>query len=339
MRVARCPLLAALACCLAAPALAAPEPYTVTASIPGDDGGWDYASVDAASGRFFTAHGDTVGTVDLAHPDRVRALGEAHHAHAVLPLPGGKDLLVTDGDTATVRFVDQRSGATRATVTVGEKPDAAIWDARRKQAVVMSARGGSVEFIDPATAKVKASVPLAPFLESAAFDSKGLLFVNNEKLNAIHVVDVVQARAVGTIALTGCVKPTGMAYAPRANRIVVACANGVAAIVDPEQRALVGTLPIGPGPDAVIADPAHGRLLIPSGGDGTLAVLADRPGGIAKLASVTTEMGARTGAVDPRSGKVYLPTARLGEPDKPGGRGQPLPGSFHILVLSPKVGA
>jgi DNA-binding beta-propeller fold protein YncE len=88
----------------------------------------------------------------------------------VLPLPGGKELLVTDGDTATVRFVDQRSGATRATVTVGGKPDAAIWDARRKQAVVMSARGGSVEFIDPATAKVKASVPLAPFLESAAFD-------------------------------------------------------------------------------------------------------------------------------------------------------------------------
>jgi DNA-binding beta-propeller fold protein YncE len=132
----------------------------------------------------------------------------------VLPLPGGKELLVTDGDTATVRFVDQRSGATRATVTVGGKPDAAIWDARRKQAVVMSARGGSVEFIDPATAKVKASVPLAPFLESAAFDREGVLFVNNEKLNVVHVVDVDQARSVGTIALTGCTKPTGMAYVP-----------------------------------------------------------------------------------------------------------------------------
>jgi hypothetical protein len=88
-----------------------------------------------------------------------------------------------------------------------------------------------------------------------------------------------------------------------------------------------------------MGDPAHGRLLIPSGGDGTLAVLADRPDGIAKLATVATEVGARTGAVDPRSGKVYLPTARLGEPDKPGGHGQPLPGTFHILVLSPKAGA
>lgn len=338
MRVFPCPLFAALACCAAPPALAAPAPYTVTASIPGDDGGWDYASVDASSGRFFVAHGETVGTVDLAHPDRVRVLAEAHHAHAVLPLPGGKEVLVTDGDTATVRFVDQRSGATRATVTVGEKPDAAIWDTRRKQAVVMSARSGSVEFIDPATARVKASVALAPFLESAAFDRKGLLFVNNENLNAIHVVDADQARSVGTIALTGCIKPTGMAYAPRANRIVVACANGVAAIVDPEQQALVATLLIGPGPDAVISDPAHGRLLIPSGGDGTLAVLADRADGITKLASVPTEAGARTGAVDPRSGKVYMPTARLGEPAKQGGRGLPLPGSFHILVLSPKAG-
>jgi hypothetical protein len=50
---------------------------------------------------------------------------------------------------------------------------------------------------------------------------------------------------------------------------------------------------------------------------------------------VKTEVGARTGALDPKTGKLYLPTASYGAPVTPGGRPLSLPGTFHIVVVSP----
>lgn len=97
---------------------------------------------------------------------------------------------------------------------------------------------------------------------------------------------------------------------------------------------MTGTVAIGEGADAVIGDPARARLYVPAGGDGTLTVLEDRAGGVVRLAAITTEKAARTGAVDPRTGIVYLPTAKL-TPGKPGSRGTPVAGSFHILAVAP----
>ena len=72
---------------------------------------------------------------------------------------------------------------------------------------------------------------------------------------------------------------------------------------------------------------------IPCGRDGTL-ILIGLDGGAHVTGRVTTEAGARTGALDPDSGKVYLPTADLA-PAAAGGRPQPKPGTFHILVVAP----
>jgi DNA-binding beta-propeller fold protein YncE len=254
----------------------------------------------------------------------------------VLPIPGTATLLETDGGTDTVRLLDAATGSETARIPVGQKPDAAIWDARRNRAIVMNAKSGTISLVDPVTAKVTATLMLAPGLEFAALDKAGLLYVNNEDRNQIAVVDLDRMALLGWIALPGCEGPTGMAFAQTAGQIISACGNGVVAIVDPAQRKLVATLPIGKGADAVIADPARRRLFIPSGGSGTLAVLAETPGKISLVQTVTTEPSARTGAVDPSDGKVYLPAARLAAPAQPGGRAQPIPGTFHLIVVSPR---
>ena len=51
---------------------------------------------------------------------------------------------------------------------------------------------------------------------------------------------------------------------------------------------------------------------------------------------MTTTAGAKTGAVDPSTGNVYLPSAKLQPPEKEGARPKPVPGSFTILVVAPK---
>lgn len=321
---------------LAAPVAAAPSGYGVTGSIPGPDGSWDYASVDAKRRRLYVAHGQAITAFDLATGAVTPTLAPASRPHEVLPLPGTDLLLATDGGTGTARLLDATSGAERGRIAVGKNPDAAIWDARRKHVIVMNAESGTISIVDPQSAKVVGTVALAEGLEFAAIDKAGRLFVNNEDRNQIAVVDLDHLSILGWIDLKGCEGPTGMAYAPVANRIVSACANGVVAIVDPVTRKLEGTQPIGRGADAVILDSTRNRLFVPSGGAGTLSVFADTPKGLQPLQTVKTETSARTGAVDPVDGKIYLPAATMIPATQPGGRRQRVPGTFHLIVVAPQ---
>jgi len=117
--------------------------------------------------------------------------------------------------------------------------------------------------------------------------------------------------------------------------LLSACANGQAALVNMRARNLERLLPIGKGPDTVIFDEHRRRFIVPCGKSGTLVVFAvSNRGSVTRLADVPTEVGARTGAMDEASGRIYLPTARF-QPAEPGMRPQPIPGSFHILVLIP----
>ena len=97
-------------------------------------------------------------------------------------------------------------------------------------------------------------------------------------------------------------------------------------------------LAIGMGPDAVILDAARRFAFIPCGKDGTLTQVAlDGPGGPAVLAAIKTEVGARTGAVDPTTGNLYLPTAKFNPPIAPATRPSPIPGTFHVVVVTPNI--
>ncbi len=328
-------LSAALALLLSIAAHAAPVPaYSVTGTIAGPDGGWDYASVDSDTHRLFVAHGDTILAIDLATGAVLPTLALAHHSHAVLPIPGSGKILETEGDTASVRLIDAKSGAETATIAVGVKPDAAIWDAVRKRAIVMNAKSGTVMLIDPATAKIEKTITLKPGLESAAVDHAGLVYVNNEDDNEVILIDIDHARILAHIALPGCEGPTGMAFAPRAGKIVSACGNGVAVVIDPKLRKAVGTLAIGHGADAAFVDPVRHIVFVPGGQDATLSLFSDLATGLVPAGVVPTEKGARTGAVDPDTGRVYLPTA-ITLPAPPGGKRSYQPGSFHVVVVSP----
>ncbi|WP_242098465.1 YncE family protein [Sphingomonas sp. CROZ-RG-20F-R02-07] len=336
MRPALLALLAAATPVFAAPAPnPAPAPtYAVTGSIAGPDGGWDYARVDSKAHRLYVARPDSVTMVDLAKGDAT-SWGTLARGHAVVPLPDHR-LLVTSGNDATVRFFDTASGRQIASLPVGKKPDAAIDDEPHARAYVMNGVGGTVSVIDTNAMRVTRTIAVKPALEYAAL-ADGTLFINNEDLNEIEVVDVAQGKTGAPIAMPGCEGPTGLAYDARRAMLVSACSNGQAAIVDANARRLVTLIPIGKGADAVILDAARRLAFVPCGKDGVLDILAlDRPGGIAHAGRVTTEVGARTGALDPATGIVYLPTARFAPSQAAGARPAPLPGSFHILVVTPK---
>jgi YVTN family beta-propeller protein len=338
MRHARLPhLLVSIAALPLVGAAAAAPSYQVTGAIPGPDGGWDYASVDAANHTLYVAHGDVAMAVDLAHGNAVRSLGTIAKAHAVLPIPNTDILLVSSAKDDSVRLLDTVDGHELAKIEVGSDPDAAFYDPASGHALVMNAKGGTVSIIDVAARKVVSTITLKAGLEFGVMGEGKMLFVNNEDANEIETASLASNKPGPAIAMPGCEGPTGLGYDAATHQLISACANGKAVVVDAKTRKVVRLLDIGKGPDAVIMDTARRLAFIPCGRDGTISVVAlDGATGAKVIGTITSEVGARTGALDPATGTLYLPTARFGPPSTAGGRPVAVPGSFHVAVVMRK---
>jgi YVTN family beta-propeller protein len=210
-------------------------------------------------------------------------------------------------------------------------------DPATHQIAVMNAGDGTVTLIDPVARKATGTITVGGGLEFGVADGKGGAYVNVEDRNAIAVLDLRARRVTRTIALTGCEGPTGLALVNGGTRLISACANGKAVVADPGTGKVVATLAIGRDPDAVLVDARRQRAFIPWRDGHAQRDRHCRPGPIRVIGTVATQVGARTGALDPRDGRIYLPTATLQAPAPGAKRGLPVPGTFVVLVLAPRV--
>ncbi|HEX7760808.1 MAG TPA: YncE family protein [Caulobacteraceae bacterium] len=330
-----CLLVSAALSVLAGAASAAPPAYHIASRLALPDGSWDLASFDPAMRRIYIARGEGVTAIDVDTGQVTGRLAPAGKGHAVVPLKGGTEILVTNGAANTADIFDAKTGGALASIKTGDKPDAAAFDTASGLAVVMNGRSGSLTLIDPATRQSVGEIVIGGALELGVGDGEGRLFVNVEDHNEVAVIDLKARKVLTRIALTGCEGPTGIAWLPVSRRLMSSCANGVAVIADPATGKTEKTLPIGEGPDSVLYDPQRAVALIPAGRSAELDLFADEASGVRALGKVATQRGAKTGAVDPRTGRVYLPAADYAPPAAAGGKPQVKPGSVVVLILEP----
>ena len=99
---------------------------------------------------------------------------------------------------------------------------------------------------------------------------------------------------------------------------------------------------IGRGPDGVAYDPDLGMLFTANGIDGTLTVIRqDSPNDYRVLATLTTQVSARTLTLDPASHRIYIAAAQFGPrptaaADQPAPSPNLIPNTFIVLVAQPK---
>ncbi|MFX8230936.1 hypothetical protein ABTL16_19285, partial [Acinetobacter baumannii] len=86
-------------------------------------------------------------------------------------------------------------------------------------------------------------------LEFGVAGARGQAFINIEDQAVIARVDLRARRKIGTIALPGCEGPTGLALVGQGTRLITACANGVALVINVAQGKVEARLPIGSDPD------------------------------------------------------------------------------------------
>jgi DNA-binding beta-propeller fold protein YncE len=323
-------LCAATAAPLAAQA--AGSGYHVIDRISGPDGGWDYVRVDPANNRVLVAHGGSVVALDIATKAVTADLARGAILHDPLPVNGGTEVMVTNGGTAEVVFYNARTWAEVARVKTGAGPDAAAFDAHSGLVLVMDHRGGDITLVDPKAHTAVGSIAVGGDLEAAAVDGAGKAWVNVENKNEIVAIDIAGRKALAHYPLAGCDGPTGLAYDAADKQLIAAC-DGATVVADATTGKVVATLATGKGADGVAYDPGQKLAFVPAGRDGTLAIVSIGKGKAGIVDTIPTQVSARTIAVDPRSGRLYLPAAEYGPRPAAGGRPPMIPGSFKILVV------
>jgi DNA-binding beta-propeller fold protein YncE len=314
------------------PSLAAAPVHHVIDRIPGPDGGWDYVRVDAVNNRVLVTRGAFVMSVDLATKAVTAGLAPGARLHDAMPVNRGSQFLVTNGGTGTAVFADAKTGAAMETVQAGKNPDAAAFDPRSGLVLVMNHSGGDITLVNPLTHAAVGTIMVGGDLEAAAVDGAGKAFVNVEDKNQIAVVDIASRKVTARYALTGCEGPTGIAY-DAADQLLLAACDGATDLVDARSGKVVQTLATGRGADGVAYDAKRKLAFVPAGRDGTLAVIRVGRGTATVIETVKTRVGARTIALDERTGRLYLPSSDYGPPATPGGRPPMRPGTFELLVV------
>jgi hypothetical protein len=113
-----------------------------------------------------------------------------------------------------------------------------------------------------------------------------------------------------------------------------------ALVLNADDGQIVATLPIGPGVDAVGYDANRGLIYSANGGaDGSLTIISQSvTDSYAVIQTLPTRQRARTLAINPETGQIYLVTDLLGvNLARTGGIGSlqtnPVNGSFQVLVV------
>jgi YVTN family beta-propeller protein len=322
-----------MALALVAGSPTAAQTYHVAGKLAGGDGGWDLLSVDRVARRVYVARPDGVTAIDLRTGKATDRIVTVQRGHAALVIPGTHNVLATSGESNTAVLFDGLSGKVRATIPTGTKPDAAAYDPATRTVWVMNPGDGSVTVIDPMSAKVLATVQIGGSLELGVSDGRGRMYVNIEDKNEVAVLDTRSRKVLSRFPLHGCDGPTGIAYDAAAREILSACGESAVAVVSAPDGRQIARLAIGKGPDGAAYDAERGIALVAGGRDGnvTLIRMGKAP---AVIGQVSTAVSARTIAIDPVTGRAYLPSATLA-PAVGNERPKPVPGSFRVIVLAP----
>ena len=236
---------------------------------------------------------------------------------------------------------------------MGDDPNGIVYDSKLKRIFTADRGSKRLTAIDAKTGEVVGSIALpAGRTEHLVSDGAGHVFLNMQDIGKMHVLDVRAFKILHTWDLLPvCAQPSSMDMDVVHQRIFVGCRGGAAwpgevpappllAVVDSTDGKIVATQPIGQGVDALEFDPATRRIFVSTGGgEGALSIIhEDEPDKYSLVETVKTLPGARTMALDRKTGNVYLPVADMGpvpapSPGNPRPRPRPLPGTFSVLVV------
>ena len=311
--------------------------YAVLKKIPlGGDGGWDYLTADSASHRLYLSRGTHVQVLDTQSEKLVGDIANTPGVHGIALNKKMGLGYTSNGRENSITVFDLKTLKETSRIKIeGRNPDAILFDSATNRVFTFNGQSQDVTAIDAATNKVVGTIKVNGKPEFPQADGKGTIFVNIEDTSEVQQIDSKNLKVTKTWKIAPAEGPSGMAIDVKGHRIFSVC-DGAMAISDTQAGKLLQTVKIGDGPDAAAFDSTYGVALSSNGGDGTLSVVAKgNDGSYQTVQTVTTQKGARTMALDPKSHLIYLIAAEFGQA-APGARRAPMkPNSAFLIVVGP----
>jgi DNA-binding beta-propeller fold protein YncE len=321
---------------VAATTVAGAQNFTVEKWDIGGDGGTDYLTAEAGTGRVFVSRGTQVMVIDGLTGKLLGEIMDTPRVHGIAIAPKSNHGFTTNGGDSTVTMFDLKTLAVIKKIMVPNGGlDGIMFDEYDDKIILTnhSRPTGSLVAIDPDSGEIVGTAELEDTSpEGAAPNGGGWIYVNNEGKNTIQVVETKTWTATRSWPLAPCQGPTGIAYDRGSNRIFVGC-SVTSVVVDGTSGKVVATIRNGDQVDSLGWDPSLRLIYIPSGFPGNVEVVhQDSPDNYTVVASVPTMRGAKTIGVDPVAHRAYVFQPEYGpapETDSdaavppPGGRGGP----------------
>jgi DNA-binding beta-propeller fold protein YncE len=322
------------------PAVASPLYHLINTIPLGGGIKWDYLHFDAPSDRVYISHGPEVTVVDAKTNRVIGQLANLPGSHGIdVDLSTG--LVYADSaDRSVVVAFDPATLQPVASAPVLLDADGINYDPASKQMFVSGGDGNGLTPVSTVTHKPAPNIELGSSPEFHVADGAGHEYADLVDANQIAKIDTATNTITSHFAVGACQHPKGLAIDPATSRLFASCGNGVGIVMDASSGAIIATLKIGKGTDAAGFDPVKKRFFS-SNGDGTLTVIAeDGPDQFRQLGTVKTAPGARTMAVDPGTGRIFLVTAAVTKtipPATPSDHPHYVfaPGSLKLLVFAP----
>jgi YVTN family beta-propeller protein len=304
----------------------------------GGDGGWDYLRVDPDAHRIYISRGTHMMVVDEISGKVVGDITNTQGVHGIaLAFDLGKGY-TSNGGANSVSVIDLKTLKTLSEIKIaGEGPDSIIYDPMTKRVFTFNGKSHDSTVIDTTSEKVVGTVKLAGKPEEPALDGKGNVFVNIEDKSSISEFDAKTLAIKGTWPIAPCEEPSGLAMDTVHRRLFAVC-DKVMAVINADTGKVVASPPIAGDPDGDGYDPKTG-MLFASCREGMLSIIhQDSPDKYSVVGNVTTQYGARTMTMDPKTGHIFTVTSdfKPAPPptaENPRPRPQQIAGSFVVLEI------
>jgi DNA-binding beta-propeller fold protein YncE len=276
----------------------------------------------------YVARASRVEVFDADSGALVGSVPGVNGAHGVALLSDGSAGFATAGKDGTVIRFDAKTLQPTATIKVGNKPDAILYDPFSKCVFVFNHGGGDVSVLNPANpAAPVTTIAVGGTLEFGVADGAGRVYVNVEDKGELVAIDSKQMKVVARWPVAPGEEPSGLAMDVAHRRLFAGCANNKMVVLDADSGKQLAVLPIGAGVDGVAFDPTLNLAMSANGKDGTLTAVREvSPGKFEVVQTLPTAKSARTIAVGPKTGTVYLPCLVPGRNNMP---------TFGLLLVGP----
>lgn len=257
---------------------ASPDGKTVYVALSGSPRGGKGPRDDAADG---------IGVVDVARRALVRIIHAGRDPESFDVTADGRQLYVSNEETAEVSVVDVESGKVVRTIRVGEEPEGVTVSPDGRSVYVTSEREDAIDVIRTSDGVITARIPTAARPRAVVFRPDGReAYVTAEVGGLLQAIDTRTSAASGFVRTGGTgARPMGISLAPDGVHAFVANGReGSVAEIDLPARSIARSFAgVGPRPWGLALTKEGKKLYVAAGSD--VAVVDVRTGTVTKRVS------------------------------------------------------